>query len=358
MQALHEQVANHMRVCVAVGDGVETLHAVASSEPILSEAASYIMRTTPDFSMATALKTVLSGFCINQGDRGELLVAALFTCARDLVVQAKGTPHGDCLCHSFSVNDLFSHLFSNFEEISDKQPSICHSDVSLPFREAFSNTYMHYNHFVKPQDQSALSRGYLLLYLARGAAALGANCQPGFDAVYPFLYGDTDLVRKRVGFIIVQVKNDPNTNRSMKDVFPNMDPFGCGLLSDDDKEDGKFPIPIIRLLFLLNKKGNPTISHNKYDPPSLGTASDGVPLFTSYDFICSGVGSELFQPMRREPDSWVALVNKSQWASLYRGSVPDVVRAQLPGCGSNDGHWTPWVEGLSDIINPRSNVGK
>ena len=43
MHILHEQIANHMCVCVAVESGIETLYAVASSEPILSEAASYII---------------------------------------------------------------------------------------------------------------------------------------------------------------------------------------------------------------------------------------------------------------------------------------------------------------------------
>jgi hypothetical protein len=43
MHTMHEQVANHMRVCMVVGDGIDSLHAVASLEPILSETASKIM---------------------------------------------------------------------------------------------------------------------------------------------------------------------------------------------------------------------------------------------------------------------------------------------------------------------------
>jgi hypothetical protein len=42
--------------------------------------------------------------------------------------------------------------------------------------------------------------------MAHGAATLGAYCQLGFNAMY--LYGGTDLNVDKVGFIIVQVKND------------------------------------------------------------------------------------------------------------------------------------------------------
>ena len=65
---------------------------------------------------------------------------------------------------------------------------------------------MHFNHLIKPCDQKSLKRSTLLFFMMHGAAALGANCQPGFDAVY--LYGGTDLDIDKVGFIIVQVKND------------------------------------------------------------------------------------------------------------------------------------------------------
>ena len=36
------QVSNHMRLCVAIGEGIKSLHGIAASEPILSEAASLL----------------------------------------------------------------------------------------------------------------------------------------------------------------------------------------------------------------------------------------------------------------------------------------------------------------------------
>jgi hypothetical protein len=191
--------------------------------------------------------------------------------------------------------------------------------------------------------------------LARGAAALGANGQPGFDAVYPFIYGGNDLVRKRIGFIIVQVKNDSNLYRSMLNVFPNMDPFTCGLLDNSDLEhDGTFSIPIIRLLFLLTRRSE--VTPQKYESPSNGASKglgeDGRSLFTSYDFVISGISPEVFRPVAvdQSPEAWTTLINQSEWSSLYQGEDEDIVRAQLPGCGPNQAHWTSWVGGLSDLI--------
>ncbi|KAI9444403.1 hypothetical protein BJY52DRAFT_1128237, partial [Lactarius psammicola] len=296
MQVLHNQVANHMRVIVAVRTGIETLYAVVSSELILSEVASHAMRLT-NFSMPKALLKVLSGFCINQGDRGELVVTALFTCAHDALVKSKPHLLPEQLCHQFSVKDLFENLFSKMtcESIMAYKPSLWHSGSEanqLQFGQAFDGTYMHFNHFIKPQEQRLISCGYLLLYLARGVAALGANCQPGFDAVYPFLHGGCDLVCRRVSFIIVQVKNDLNFCRATSEVFPSMDPLKCGLIEHSDLEDGCFPIPIIRILFSLY--GNdPSTRHMEYEIR---------PLFTTYDITCQGLSLKIFQPVEKLSD--------------------------------------------------------
>jgi hypothetical protein len=70
MQLMHEQIASHMHVCVAIEDGTESLRGIASSEPILSEAASRIM-LTKKFSLPGALSVILGRYCIDQGERGE-----------------------------------------------------------------------------------------------------------------------------------------------------------------------------------------------------------------------------------------------------------------------------------------------
>ncbi len=92
---------------------------------------------------------------------------------------------------------------------------------------------MHFNHFIKPHEQKVLAKPYLLTFMACGAAALGANGQPGFDAVYPFLYGGLDLDVDKIGFIIIQVKKNDVSEVAQDLVFKKMDPFACGLLDLD-----------------------------------------------------------------------------------------------------------------------------
>jgi hypothetical protein len=363
MDTMHDQVANHMRVCVAVGDGVESLRAVALSEPILSEAASQIMQDPTIFSLPESLAAVLSGFCINQGDRGELLVASFFTWARDQVVLRNPHIPAGWLCHYFSVKSLFSCLISEavFETMSKDFPSLSYlnTDDQRPFGEVFDKAYMHFNHFIKPQEQRLLARKYLTLYMARGAAALGANCQPSFDAVYPFLYGGTELNAEKVGFIIVQIKNNSKTHRSTPtEIFPNMDPFKCRLLDKSDLQDGKFPIPIICLLFSISTGGQSSVK--KYEESSTNSSTKREkkgkpkenldPIFTTYDYECTGVSEDILQAVGESPDLWAKLVNRpDQWASFYDVPEPDVLRSQLPGCGTDKGHWGNWAE-LKDFV--------
>jgi hypothetical protein len=258
MELAYDQIAYHMHVCVAIEDNIESLRGIASSEPILSEAASRIMLSPLfSFSLSYALSLVLGGYCVNQGERGELIVSSFFAWARDQVVVDKtGTLKDEQLCPYFSVNELFEQLFKDASILDKGGPSIYHSEANpkKSFKEVFKDAMMHFNHLIKPRDQKSLKRSNLLFFMARGAAALGANCQPGFDAVYPYLYGGTDLDIDKVGFIIVQVKNDSTSYKdpSLDELFSKMDPFTCKLIDNIDKEDGRFPIPIIRIVFLLS----------------------------------------------------------------------------------------------------------
>ncbi len=112
------QIASHMRVCVAIPEDLVAVYGIASSEPILSEAASVIMRDYRNFDLSFALLDVLDSYSISPGDRGELLVAAFFTRARDLYVkrmppadQSRLFPSSSRFCPVFSVLDLLSNLF-------------------------------------------------------------------------------------------------------------------------------------------------------------------------------------------------------------------------------------------------------
>ncbi|KAH9174011.1 hypothetical protein EDB89DRAFT_2068265 [Lactarius sanguifluus] len=188
-----EQISNHMRVCMSIGDGIDTIRGIAASEPILAEAASIIMSDRRGFSLVDALSEVLTRFSINTGDRAELLVAAFFTWARDTAAAGLDTKFPGQLSRYFSVAELFSSLFSKatYKSMSEAMPSLSHATPAQMFGQVFGHAWMHFNHFIKPHQRKVLTRPYLLTFIARGAAAFGATGQLGFDAVYPFLYGGT-----------------------------------------------------------------------------------------------------------------------------------------------------------------------
>ncbi|KAH9051699.1 hypothetical protein EDB87DRAFT_1582246 [Lactarius vividus] len=295
-EKVHNQISNHMRICEAIGKDIGTIRGAATSKPLLSEAASCIMRGSYGFSLPDALIEVLSGFCINPGDHAELLVAAFFTCARDTAVLRKSLPQG-------AISSCFS-----------------------------------------PQEQKLLARPYLLTFMSRSAAALGANCQPGVDTVYLYLYGGTNLDVKKIGFILVQVKkNDTSSDEAQAKIFWKMDPFDCGLVT---RPDFYFSIPIIRIIFTLGGKES-GVTRKTYTSPSdgaLSTDTGGRPRFTSYDFWCSRIYPNIFQAVEEAPERWRALLdNVGPWRTFYNSAqFPDVLHSQFPACGSNEAHFSSW----------------
>ncbi|KAI0247841.1 hypothetical protein BJV78DRAFT_1285209 [Lactifluus subvellereus] len=333
-----EQITNHMRVCVEIGEGNETIRGIAASEPILSEAASF-------------------WFSIHLGDRGELLVAAFFTWARDAVMVKQPPPPLE-FCRHFSVKELFSCLFSKriVQSMFNHTPSIGPSKMKQrTLGEVASSANMHFNHFVQSQERDFISRRYLIPLIARGAAVLGTNCQPGFDAVFPYLYGSTDLDDKNVGFIMVQVKNDSKFSRPNAELFQKLDPFQCGLLhkSDLGGSNRRFPIPIIRIVFALRGKQS-TVTPMRYSSPSEGANSSsfnqrGEPRFTSYDYWCSGIGPDLLQPVgKAEAYKWKALLNlPDQWSSFFGHSpAPDTLCSQFPVSSNGKSHLDRWLSNI------------
>ncbi|KAH9009201.1 hypothetical protein EDB83DRAFT_2234923 [Lactarius deliciosus] len=349
-----EQISNHMRVCMSIGDGIDTIRGIAASEPILAEAASIIMSDRRGFSLVDALSEVLTGFGINTGDRAELLVAAFFTWARDTAAAGLDTKFPGQLSRYFSVAELFSSLFSKatYKSMSEAMPSLSHATPAQTFGQVFGHAWMHFNHFIKPHQRKVLTRPYLLAFIARGAAAFGATGQLGFDAVYPFLYGGTDLDVDKVGFIIIQVKKNDTSEAAQDQIFKKMDPFACGLLSLD-KLERRFPIPIIRIVFALCSSKASGVNCKTYSSPAMGASyvdQDGQPYFTTYNFWCSGIHKDFLNPIEDFPDKWIAMANKADsWRSFYNGSLdPSVLRSQAPGSGLDPSHFDSWSTPISE----------
>jgi hypothetical protein len=379
LNKVQTQIANHMRVCIGIPQDLTTVHSIAASEPLLSEAASYIMKTYDNFDLCKALMNVLDSYAINHGEQGELLVAAFFTWARDFCIQHIHWWHSSQspslslspFCPIFSVMDLLSSLFQEeiFRTMSHSLPSVHRADFSSQkkFKDVFKNTKIHFNHMVQPIGRDVITRAYLLAIMARGAAALGANCQPGYDMVYPFLYDTKDLVAENVGFILVQVKNYAGHIPHNFALFRKMDPFYCNLLKDKDN----FTIPIIRIVFALGEV-KPSLTHITYKSPKLGCETfDGArhPRFTSYDFWCSGIGPKLLWPVKGDNDdddnvqtfhtpvrtnnlkNWKQLLGKtSRLNSISSASEGKNVRcSQYPGGGKTEGHYNAWMN--SNILD-------
>jgi len=205
---------------------------------------------------------------------------------------------------------------------------------------------MHFNHFIKPSRTIVISRRYLLNIMARGAAALGANCQPGYDMIFPFLYDTIDLDIKSVGYIIVQVKNADKV-RDQLDIFKRMDPFFCKLF-----KKASTVVPIIRILFSLRKeKGPPSLKQINYvsdSPEDVGAVQfqHGKPRFTSYDFLCEGLGPGILQPVDETGTKiWESLLSKSDISdALFKTSKdPNLRRSEHPGGGRDPGFYSAWV---------------
>ncbi len=195
--------------------------------------------------------------------------------------------------------------------------------------------------------------------MARGAAALGSNGQRGFDVVYPFLYETSDLDVNNIGSIIVRVKNRGNDMAPNADVFKEMDPFVCKLLSKEDST--QFTIPIVRIVFALG--GEKTfVQQQIYASPKDGAVTPDanehprlpeivrrkLGQFTSYVFWCSVLGPSLLQPVD-ESDArtkWKALLDKTDttWGGVFsKPKAPGVRRSQYTAGGTDLAHYGGWI---------------
>ncbi|KAI0263025.1 hypothetical protein BC834DRAFT_331317 [Gloeopeniophorella convolvens] len=347
----HKQVENHMRICLEVSQGHEYMLSFSASEPLLSEAASVLMRADDlGFDLPLVLQTVLSGYCISQGDRGELVVAAFFTWARDKVAAAKhgsAPSRGGC-SPIFSVRELLSELFVSSMD-HHCPPVARQEDVTKTYKDMFGSdgqTFMHFNHFIKALEINVVRQQYLLYYLSRGAGAFGARCQPGVDLVIPYLYKSGELETKNLGYILVQVKLYSTKVSPSAALFRNMDPFHLKLFDSKDPDAGA--VPIIRIVFSL---GGDEANFQQMSYDSAADAAydhyfvNGHPRFTSFDYWCSGISGETLGPAAESSAQWVALARTACDRAIFSktASAESMQRKTYP-CGSTVlTHWREWV---------------
>jgi len=323
-------VEGHMRILLRLGAGLESLTTVSASEPLLSEAAYWMMDTDTTFNAAETLMSCLEGYSIHKGDRGELLVMLLFILARDRAIgqsNSYGQPaSGKRWC---SVSHFMDALFK-FERHPSSDPS--------SLRALFKDSKIFFNHWVKVHQYAIVNVQYLGQLMRRGAALLCATNQPGIDLIIPVLLAGSAIFLKNIGVILAQMKNDPKfTDEPKASLFEAMDPYKLGILNPGDN------IPIIRIVFALASK-TPCLKR------VTTCRQDG---FQSCDIWVGGISPTVFSPVGDQDASiWAALLQATYgWEDVYKKNPEGradkeeeyLRRSMNPGTAEDIHHWN-WAD--------------
>jgi hypothetical protein len=320
------QVEGHLRVCLKIDESFGSMVTVSASEPLLSEGA-YFMMQKPSFDAPKVMKSVLEGFSVHKGDRGELLGLLLLTLARDDAVgpaDENGRPlKGRCI-------DVASYIYGSLlrKPLADTDSA----STLKRLKRDFPNAKLHFNHFVKLHDYSSVGKESLLYLASRGAGVLCANNHAGIDAVNTFLLSDNSLVVKNLGVILEQFKNDSKYNSNpVPELFERMDCYQIGILKPGDP-----PIPSIRIVFALASQ-TPALSVIRHPPSSTYEA-------VTYDIWCAGLSPIILKPIEdTQAGVWNSLLQASySWKAIYKTEVPlsmPLRQSMNPGAAIDAGHW-------------------
>jgi hypothetical protein len=234
------------------------------------------------------MKSVLEGFSINKGDRGEFLVMLLLINARDKVV---GPPVERGLSAGSRIIDVTSFLYGG---LFQRLPSL------QALHEDFPDSKMHFNHYVKVHEYAAIDAESLLLLSSRGAGILCANGQYAIDGINPFLFHNTTLDLGNLGLMLWQSKNDAAfTATPQPSVFEAMDVYNLKIL-----KAGKAAVPLIKIVFALAAKTSSltVVRH----PPSVNYNA------VLYEIWCAGISPDIFNVVEpSQANTWAALLQAS-----------------------------------------------
>ncbi len=142
-----DQVANHMRVYLALDDSVGHMRSLNPSESILAEGAHLLITNKSiTFNALAALLNVLNGFSVNQGDCGGLVVMLALLLAQDCAV-------AEACSGIFGIVSFLCKLLNtaSIDVILNSPPFIyqCEAERGVTLRNAFKDIYLHYNQFIK-----------------------------------------------------------------------------------------------------------------------------------------------------------------------------------------------------------------
>lgn len=345
------QVEKHMRVCLGVREGFESLVTVAASEPILVEAAATIMQHK-EFSSCLALREILGWPGMSKGDRGELIVAHITIDTIDHL------SFNNRKLKSFIVKatSYFEALFAQElyqDHIKKAMPSKLRDDnEDKSFAETFKDSLIYLTHFIKVYDYSVLTDGFIMACAARGVGIICADNHAGVDLVIPMLYKDHILKRANMTVILKQSKNDATYSTTPKQyLFNVMNPFTLKVFNKSERT----PRPIIRMVYALAarrsivhvmqrgmrtspRKAKGIINHN----------------YTSFDIWCGHTSSSTFGAIRPENDAtYQELLKQSkevvEMFDPEQDSMKELTMSMYPCATSKPAHWNSFFD-LKSIV--------
>ncbi len=280
-----KQVEGHMRVCLKIDAAFESMVTVSASEPILAEAAYFVMAQS-FFNAPVHFKSVLEGFAIHKGECGEFVTIPLLMLARDAAVGPPGSDGRLKNSRAFDVASfMYGHLFRR--SIKPEYFDFDSREALGRLQEDFPRAVMHFNHFIKIHDFKSIDKEFLLLRMSRGAGILCANNHSHIDVINVFLRSGTKLGINNFGLVLYQIKNDSHYTHIPKlELFSGMDPYELRILKPEDA-----PVPVIRFFFALAAR-TPCLNVTRHDP-----ATDKNYKAVTYDIWCAGLSPEVLSPI-------------------------------------------------------------
>jgi hypothetical protein len=287
-----EQIERHMRLCVVATAGFKTLVTIAGSEPLLAEAARYLLDSTYK-SPVHHLANHPDLNCVERGQLGELVAALLIMRARDASSSLSK--------RSVYVTDFMEALLpsSAYKKLKKARPNHWRTGERRPFERTFKDYKMWFNHVIRTRSYDMINIESLWKFITRGAmVVVCAGKQRGVDIVLPICDPNRTLSRHNVTAILIQVKTDKSFQHDIRqNLFDAMDPFLLGLFSDGDS-----PLPIIRMVFALGSDQPgiffPAVTEFRYRGEQ----------FTSYDVWCAGLSPATFKDIDDDLASYRTLL--------------------------------------------------
>ncbi|KAG6849390.1 hypothetical protein H0H93_008836 [Arthromyces matolae] len=350
-----EQVEQHLRICLMVKEDLDTAITIAASEPIIAEASASITSSQPGGkSLPSMLRDTLMGTpSLSLGDRGELAGLLLLTMTRDSIVYPRNGIHSS-KNRSIPLPLFFKTLLGIPNLDASLPVNVAEGDEGAPFGEAFKDSRIHFNHFIKVTDFDVINRDFLWKIASRGAGILCADRQLGIDAILVAVRDHKKpLGPDNIVVILLQMKNDKTYHLEFRGrLYSVMNPYLLRIL----EKPGPHNIPFIRLVFALAspKAGAYTLTRPRSSPR---LKQDATTSFTSYDFWCAGMTEKTFPVIGSEEQTYQDILDRDAYRDNYYMALSNeppaaevLKRSFHPATCRNEDHWR--------YIKKKAGVGK